>query len=89
MTADHTDKSENWKRAYLDCVQDACENCPFASIGGLTQRTAMAVPKYIRPEDAEEYLNGYRQAALEQYGPGWETCTFSWGPAIIIKGREP
>lgn len=82
-------QSETWKRGHLDCIQDGYENCPFASIGGLEARHAPVAPKYIPAEEAADYLAGYCQSALEQYGSDWRTCTFSWQPAITIEGMRP
>lgn len=82
------DRSENWRRGHLDCVQDSCENCPFASVGGLEQRHHPIAPNYIPGGLAAEYLAGYEAAALELYGADWRTCTFSWQPALTI-GEDP
>jgi ferredoxin len=76
-----------FRQGALDCIQDGCENCPFASIGGLDARKA-PVPKFARPGEETEYLRGYTAAARANYGDDWETCTFSWGPALTI-GATP
>jgi hypothetical protein len=78
--------SDLFSRGRIDCVQDRCENCPFASVGGLEQRSSMSAPKYIAPGDAAEYLRGYRAGALLVFGADWETCEFGWGPALTIGG---
>lgn len=77
--------SDTFRRAMVDCYQDQCENCPFASIGGLGKRSTMVVPTYITLEDATEYLAGYRAAAMACYGEDWETCSFGWSPALTIE----
>jgi hypothetical protein len=79
--------SDVYRRARMDCIQDGCENAPFASIGGLEKRSSMVCPKYISRGDEAEYLRGYRETALVQYGPDWDTCSFGWGPAMVI--NEP
>ena len=76
------------ERAMLDCIQDGCENAPFSTVGGLSRRRNMIAPKWIADADKDEYLNGYRVAALQQWGEGWETCEFSWGPALTIGGQS-
>lgn len=73
-----------FQRAIEDCYQDACENTPFASVGGLEKRSAMEAPAYITPKERDTYLRGYKTAALLQYGADWETCEFGWKPALII-----
>lgn len=76
------------QRGRSDCGQDACENCPFASIGGLERRSAMEAPGYIPAEVASEYLAGYAEQAQAMYGDDWRTCSFGWGPAITIQARS-
>lgn len=76
------------EHAAHDCVQDGMENAPFASVGGLDHRSKMKAPNYVPAEHAEAYLEGYRRAALESYGPQWETVGFGWGPAITINEPE-
>lgn len=78
--------SDVFNRARIDCIQDRCENCPFASVGGLDKRKAMVVPKYISTGDEAEYLRGYRYGAVLMFGADWETCEFGWRPAITIGG---
>ncbi len=73
-----------FERARMDCIQDGCENAPFASIGGLEARSNMKAPRWIAAENANEYLAGYRAEALKQYGSDWETCQFSWSAALEI-----
>lgn len=87
----NTVQTNAWKRGHLECIQDACENCPFAAIGGLEARSAPQAPKYIPAAEAADFIAGYCQAALEQYGADWATCTFSWQPALTIEStpRNP
>ena len=83
MTEQH--RSENphdW--GYMNAMQDCCENCPFASSGGMDKREAMEAPEYVPEDQAEEYLRGYRAFCDESYGPGWETATWGWKPALQI-----
>lgn len=75
-------------RGRSDCVQDRCENCPFASIGGIAARECPSAPSYIDPTERDEYLRGYAEAASRIYGADWRTCAFSWTPAIVV-GGEP
>lgn len=79
--------SNTFDRAMLDATQDRCENCPFASIGGLSRRSDMFAPDYIERANVAEYLRGYRHAAKVMYGDDWETCSFGWSPAITINGE--
>ena len=73
-----------YQHAWTNMVQDGCENAPFSSIGGLEGRADPKAPKYIAEADAAEYLRGYTEAARYHYGDDWQTCTFSWGPALTI-----
>jgi hypothetical protein len=75
-------------RGRMDCMQDDCENCHFASIGGLNNRDNPQAPHYIKPDDAEGYLKGYVAQAREMYGEDWRTCTFTWKHAMTIEPRE-
>lgn len=74
-----------FRQGVLDCMQDGMENAPFASIGGLDARKN-PVLKYAKPGDESEYWRGYKACALASYGADWETCAFSWSPAITING---
>ena len=76
-----------YDRARENCIQDSYENCPFASVGGLKCRTDMKLPEWIAERDRDEYLRGYRDQALQLYGPDWQTCEFSWRPVLEIPGR--
>lgn len=67
-----------------DAAQDSMENAPFASVGGLGQRTNLQLPKYIPEEFRHEYLAGYAQQCRLMFGAGWMTCEFGWTPAITI-----
>lgn len=71
-----------------DATQDAAENCPFASIGGLEARTAPKAPAYITEPDRAAWLSGYIDACRTMYGEGWRACEFSWGATIDI-GKPP
>ena len=68
-----------------DCIQDACENCPFASVGGIGKRDAMQAPEWAS-EDPDNYLLGYRTQARAAYGRDWMTCGFGWQHALTIGG---
>jgi hypothetical protein len=72
------------RRGMHDCFQDRCENCPFASVGGLDRRSAMKAPGYVKIGQVADYLDGYRVMARELYGSDWETCEFSWQHALTI-----
>lgn len=78
--------SPTFLRAWTDCVQDGCENAPFASVGGLDARENPRVPDYIEEDEQAEYLRGYEAAARDNYGDGWRTCAFGWAPAMAIGG---
>lgn len=83
------DPANTFDRARLDCVQDRCENCPFASIGGLDKRSAMVAPSYIEGTYARtEYVRGYQYAARDIFGDDWETCSFGWAPALVVNGSD-
>jgi hypothetical protein len=75
-------------RGWHDAAQDACENCPFASIGGLERRGNMQAPSYITPKERQLYLDGYRGFARASYGSDWETCSFGWAPAMVLPGGD-
>lgn len=81
-------KAGNWGRD--NCIQDAFENCPFASVGGLDKRQGgLRAPKYVAPHLAVSYLAGYIEQAKGMYGPDWQTVKFGWYPAIEIKNEQP
>jgi hypothetical protein len=71
-----------------NATQDACENCPFAGIGGLASRNAPSVPAYVADADRDEWLRGYTAACLLMYGDDWRTCAFGWSPALTIGGAS-
>jgi len=75
-----------YDRGRGDCYQDRCENVPFSSVGGLERRSGMELPRYVLPEDGEEYLRGYRDMARALFGDDWETCAFGWVPALTLGG---
>lgn len=70
--------SEPFDRGWMAAYQDRCENCPFASSGGMDNRKSMKAPSYIPEKDADEYLRGYRSYCDENYGEGWETAQWGW-----------
>lgn len=81
--------TEAFLRAVTDCIQDSCENAPFASVGGLDKREDMTAPAYITKHgDAytAEWLRGYTTSACAMYGDDWRTCGFGWQPALTIGG---
>ena len=77
-----------YDRGASEAAQDACENCPFASIGGLSARATPAVPPYIRTKDAPAWLSGYLDACRSMYGDDWQTCAFGWRAAMEIPGNN-
>jgi len=72
------------ERAKLDCIQDSCENAPFASVGGLEARANLQAPKWICEEDRAQYIAGYEAQALATYGEDWRTISFGWGHALTL-----
>lgn len=79
-----------YARGEQDCAQDAMENVPFGSVGGLERRGNMRPPAYasdLGESYSKAYLAGYRARALAMYGADWETCEFSWKPALTIPGN--
>ena len=81
--------AKNFERGGADAGQDQYEKVPFASVGGLKSRRNMRVPHDIPAEHAENYLAGYRRAAMEMYGFGWEDAEFGWHPAITLDAPTP
>lgn len=80
--------SEAFNRGYADCAQDTCENAPFASVGGLGARKAMARPHWVPESDWPEYLRGYQAGAALCHGDGWEDAKFGWSPALTLGEEE-
>lgn len=80
--------SNAYDRARASCYQDQCEGVPFASVGGLEHRQSMTAPDYIKPEDHDEYLRGYRDMARELYGDDFETCNFTWTHVLTIEDKD-
>jgi len=82
------DHSQRWWAAYnrgwMVAYQDRCENVPFATIGGKDRRSDMQAPDYIKEEDREAYLEGYREKSREMFGDDWETCSFVWKHVMTI-----
>ena len=78
-------QDDEWMaRGANDCSQDAMENAHFASIGGLDQRLHPRVPDYVPESRVDQYLAGYTETAQKQFGDDWQTCEFSWKPALDI-----
>ena len=75
-----------YDRGGAEAAQDACENCPCASIGGLDARNAPTVPGYIPEADRAAWLSGYIDACRAMYGDDWRTCSFGWRAALTIPG---
>lgn len=73
-------------RGTHDATLDRCENIPFASVGGIDNRSNMTIPHYIHKEDSEIYLSGYKHACKNMFGEDWETCEFGWSKALTIYG---
>ena len=65
------------------CLQDACENAPFGSIGGLAARET-PVARFAEKGTEAEYLRGYIAGARAMYGADWRTCEFGWSKAVEI-----
>lgn len=92
MTAEHQTpgaQPDVRRRGGDDAYQDACENVPFASIGGLGGRADPRAPAYVLPEDRAAYLEGYVERCREMFGADWRICAFGWAPAVILGGRPP
>ena len=81
--------NEAFQRGQMECIQDRCENIPFAGLGGLENRMTPKAPDYIPAEDVDDFIAGYKAAALEMYGDDWQTCEFSWQHALTIEPPEP
>jgi hypothetical protein len=80
--------SRSFKRGHADCAQDACENAPFASVGGMDARKDMMRPHWISESDWPEYLRGYQVGAALCHGDGWEDANFGWSPALTLGEEE-
>lgn len=78
--------SAAWRRGRIDCIQDGCENAPFACIGGLGARSVPRAPTWVPELDRADWLAGYLAAAEANYGADWRTCSFEWRPALTIGG---
>ena len=69
VTEQHSDEySYNWGN--MNALQDALENCPFGSSGGMDKREAMEAPDYVPEDQRESYLKGYRAYCDAHYGEG-------------------
>lgn len=86
MTEPRSEDVFNW--GFMNAMQDRCENCPFASSGGMDKRTAMEAPDYVPKDQTEEYLRGYRAYCEDNYGEGWETAQWGWAPALKIDPKD-
>jgi hypothetical protein len=73
-------------RGARDAIQDAGENAPFGSVGGLAKRDTMVVPDYVLEQECSSaaYLAGYQEAARRMYGEDWRDCSFGWVPVIVL-----
>lgn len=80
--------SKAFDHGRVNAVQDMCENCPFASIGGLEGRSAPTVPGYVAEGGRDEWLRGYLTACVATYGADWQTCEFGWKAALTIGGAS-
>lgn len=80
--------SEAFMRGHGDCAQDACENAPFASVGGLGARKSMLRPHWVSEPDWPEYLRGYQAGDALCHGDGWEDAKFGWRPALTLGEEE-
>lgn len=73
-------QAQIWKWAQADYVLDS-ETAPFASIGGLSCRTApLCSLEDMEPQDWPLYLFAYTEKAREHLGDDW----FEWKPAMEI-----
>jgi hypothetical protein len=75
-------KTDPFEDGRFNCTMDQCENAPFGSTGGPSKRDHMTAPEWVRPENTQRWLAGYRARALEMYGEDWETCAFGWVAAL-------
>lgn len=75
-------------RGFTDAARDACENAPFASVGGLERRDSLVAPAYITPDEQQAYLLGYEVFALTSYGKDWRTCEFGWDDALTLRKKS-
>jgi len=81
---DRAMRNEAFDRGWLAAYQDACENCHFASAGGMDHRDELIAPDYIPEDDRVDYLLGYESYARETWGPTWRTDRFTWGDAPVL-----
>lgn len=88
MADDKMSRPDPFRRGHSDCIQDSCENVPFSSIGGLDSRDNPQKPDWILDEEWVSYLQGYTSTAEEMYGDDWQSCAFSWRPALLIPAKE-
>jgi hypothetical protein len=77
-------KGTVFEHGVFDAALDRCENVPFASIGGLDNRSNFMKPRWIKDSEIEEYFSGYKSQCIKMYGDDWETCSFSWKYIAII-----
>lgn len=77
-----------YDQGHDNCGLDACENAPFASIGGLDARSKPERPPWIADDDWPEFLQGYADRARIMYGDDWRTCEFDWKAALTIPGTD-
>lgn len=75
-----TNAKEAYERGQQDAIQDSCENCPFASVGGLDARPDIEAPFYIVSGVEKDYLRGYTSV----YGDDWATVRFTWRAALTL-----
>lgn len=77
--------ARHWGRD--NATQDAMENAPFASVGGLeARRLPLVAPEYVPREHQAEWIAGYMEACVSMYGYEWLTVGFSWSPAMVVGG---
>ena len=87
MTTDRERHLDYEQKGRDDYRLDRMENAPFSSIGGLDIRQSIETvtwPSYVPIDARGDYLAGYLAQAAEDLGPDWQTCEFSWQPAIEI-----
>lgn len=80
-------KNSPFNRGRVDCMEDANENNPFGSVGGLDARKELARPSWIPEDHWDEYRRGYEFQARRWWGDGWRDVIFSWQVAVTIDSR--
>jgi hypothetical protein len=77
-----------YDRGASEAAQDAMENAPCASIGGLDARVAPRVPAYVPEAHRAAWLSGYSDACATVWGADWRMCAFGWRAAVTVGGED-